>query len=262
MAKPHLLRPDIRERLNPQVSAYGLAEFIVSNPVQQGSVLHDQRFQNRIVTPKNTEALNVIRHYAADMSRDAKAFVRGREALEDKSNNSVWTDGQRDEAARCVEVLDLFWANKQVWGVDSLPLSTASRFDRFDVSGLTLSVQPDLLIGGHPGTSDGKTGVVFIRAQKAPNPDDCARPETRERRETFRRETARYLLVMGWMLMERQGLALQHFDRKRSVVWDVRLREAIEYPSDHRTREKTVIAAAQQIARLWPTIPPKPSDLI
>jgi hypothetical protein len=125
MAAPYSLRHDIRERVTPQVSAYGLAEYIIADPNRQETVLHDQKFQSGVVAPKHQDVRRAIEAYCTDIRRDQGVLTKVRQTLLTKSEGESFSPSQRDEALRCLEGLDLFIAAKQVFGADGLPLFAA-----------------------------------------------------------------------------------------------------------------------------------------
>lgn len=216
------------------------------------------------VSPKHREALDLIKAYCCDLGRDRSILDRGVDALSEKSQSMAFTPSQRDEALRCIESVELFRRSaKNVFGADGLPLMAAPRFDSFKVRDVAISVQPDLLVGlGLPPETGERLGVVHIRPQKTPDPDGCKRAETKADREGYRREVARYILVLSHMMLKSQGLQSDQIDIKKMVVWDLRMREAIGFPSDRVSRERRIKAACGQISRLWNTIAPKQGDLL
>lgn len=264
MANPIKLHPKIRERRTPRISASALAEFIIAPPDRQDSLLHDQRFSSAFVTPKHQQALSVIRAYCTDLSRSKEIIQAGRAALAAKSTGSGFTPSQRDEAARCVETLDLFTKlASNVFGVGGQPYVETPGFAPISINGLPVSVYPDLVSGSaFPPEDKKKVGLIFIRAQKRPDPSDCKREEVKEGRQAYRREVLSYMLVLGDMMLRANGTPDTAIDRKKFRGWDLRLEEEVKFPSDRISREKRIEAACGQISRLWETINPKPSDLI
>lgn len=260
MVAPYTLREDIRERLFPQVSAYGLAEYIVADPNRQESVLHDQRFQNRNVIPKNRDAVRAVVAYCTDVSRPKDILARARAALEEKSASLTFKPNQREDAARCVETIDLFIGAKQSLSADAMAFFTPPDFEPLEIGGTKVSLQPDLLVGStFPPQAGTKVGVVLIRPQKTPDVESAKSEATREARREYRREAGRYMLTMAQMLIASSTTARDQFDVKRSFVWDIRLGEAVPFPSDWVSRQKKIEAAGRQIRRLWETIEPSPS---
>lgn len=263
MTTPIKLHPKIRERKTPRVTASAVAEFIVAAPDRQDELLHDQRYSSAYSTPKHQQALSVIRSFCADPSRDWAKYEAARSALLEKSAGKAFTPSQREEAARCVETLDLF--RKQAgntFGVAGTPLFQPPSFDLLNLNGLPVSVYPDLMVGlGFPPATGQKIGLVFIRAQKRPDPGACKTDAKKDERSAFRREVLSYMLVLGDMMLRANGVPDACIDRKKFRGWDLRLGEEILFPSDRVSRERRIEAACGQIARLWETINHKPSDL-
>jgi hypothetical protein len=140
-----------------------------------------------------------------------------------------------------------------------LPLT---KFNSFNLNGTNVSVQLDLLVGGSfPVAVEGKIGAILVRPQKSPDPESFQGEETKERKRQYRREAARFMLVIAAMMLANSGVQRAQLDTKKFAVWDLRLKEAISYPSDAVSRQKQISAAASQISRLWPTVQPSISDL-
>lgn len=263
MAKPIQLHPKIRERKVPRVAAAALAEFIISTPDRQDDLLHDQRFSSAYVTPKYGEALRAIEAYCTDIKRPKHILTNTKLALENKAASPVFTPSQREEAKRCVEVIDLFSDLANSLGVNAIGLSKSPDLPSMNINGLQVSVSPNLLAGTQfPPDQDEKVGVIFIRPQKRPDPNGCKTEHTKATRLEYRREVMRYMLVIGWMAMREGGASEKQIDTKRIFGWDLRVSgEPVSFPSDRVSRIKRIEAACGQIARLWDTIATKPSDI-
>lgn len=216
------------------------------------------------MTPKHQQALSVIRSICADTSRDWTIFDAGQDALVAKSKGAAFTPSQRDEAARCVETLELFRDHaRNTFGVAGRAFCEAPKFETFELNGLPVSVFPDLVAGNQFPPNEGKKiGLVFLRVQKRPDPSDCKTEATKETRCAYRREVLSYMLVLGDMMLRANGFSEDIIDRKKFSGWDLRLGEEVGFPSDRVSREKRIVAACGQISRLWQSIEAKPSDFI
>ncbi|MEM7498169.1 MAG: hypothetical protein AAF371_09290 [Pseudomonadota bacterium] len=263
MAKVVKLHPKIKERPDARISASALADFVIAPPDRQDVILHDARFQNAFGPPKYADALRVIRSFCSDWSHQKGTLADGLKALGKKAEASTFSPAQKEEARRCIETLELFRDAVNAFGVRSTPLLLAPKFETMEIDGCVVSVQPDLIAGQKFPPGDGqKIGMVFIRPQKRPNPDDCKKEETKLQRLQYRTELARYMLALGWMQLRSIGLPAFSIDRKAMHVWDIRMGARIDFPSDLVSREKRLRAAAGQISRLWQSIQTKPSDLV
>lgn len=260
---PIKLHPKIRERKAARITASALAEFILASPDRQDELLHGQRYSSAYVTPKHQQAMSVIRALCADKTRDWSRYEAGRSALAAKSTGKAFTPSQREEAARCVETLDLFQSHaSNTFGVAGTSFTAPPSFETMLVKGLPVSVFPDLVAGiSFPPDEGKKVGLIFIRPQKTPDPNACKTESKREERSLYRREVLAYMLVLGDMMLRANGVADASIDRKKFRGWDLRLGEEVFFPSDRVSRERRIEAACGQIARLWETIAPKPSDL-
>lgn len=162
-----------------------------------------------------------------------------------------------------METLDLFrslaW---NTFGVAGTAFVESPTFDLVHVNALPVSVFPDMIVGTRfPPETGRKIGLVFIRAQKRPDPTTCKTDVKKEERSAVRREVLSYMMVLGDMMLRANGVPDNFIDRKKFCGWDIRLGEEVFFPTDRVSRERRVESACGQIARLWETINPKPSDL-
>lgn len=262
MAKVISLHPNVRENVAPRLSAAALAEYLIMKPDQQETVLHNSRFSSSFVVAPHSEALVPIRAYCSDPARPKHTLTKAKEGLTAKSEDLSIRPKAREESLRCIETIYLFENAENAFGLGSMRLTKPSRFEIMNIEGVSLSVQPDLLIS-HEG-SDGRQlcGTLFFRPQKAPDPDSCRLEETRRSRGEHRREMARYMLAMGHILIDENQGEYGRFDRDRSMVADIRMAEKIHFSTgDHAARVKAIKAACRQIKSLWPNIEPRKSAL-
>jgi hypothetical protein len=127
-------------------------------------------------------------------------------ALTIKSETAGITPKQRDEALRCIEIIDIFERNENVLGLRSMALSKPPTFDAIEIEGVIVSIRPDFIVGG--GGGQNRVGAGILRVAKAPDPAGGKRPETRLKRGEIRREMARYLVAMQQLLLDAQNGAL------------------------------------------------------
>ncbi len=161
----------------------------------------------------------------------------------------------RDEALRCVEIIELFERQENALGMRPMALSEPPDFDAIEVEGVMVSIRPDLLVQG----SGGHVGAAILRVAKAPDPAACKTDEARDRRGNHRRETAHYLIALMQMLLEAQDGELGTPDRDLCFVADVRLGERIGPAADHAVRLRDIRGACAQIRSLWASVTPKPA---
>jgi hypothetical protein len=256
MASSPALHPSVRERREPRVSAAALAEYLILRPDGQQNILHDSKFSRPPIISANGEAVRALRAYNQDQRRSQDTLFRVKGALTIKSQSSGITPKQRDEALRCLEIIDLFERNENALGIRSMQLSEPPNFDAIDIEGVMVSIRPDFIVGGG---GRNRVGAGILRVAKAPDPAGGKRPETRERRGEIRREMARYMVAMQQLLLEAQDGALGIPDRELCFVADVRLGERIGPAPDNTVRLRDIRGACQQIGKLWSSITPKPA---
>jgi hypothetical protein len=258
MSKVIKLHPKVRENHSPRMSAAALAEYLIMRPDQQETVLHNSRFASPPVMIPHQEALVPIRSYCSDPARPKATLSSAKAFLLAKAGDQSIRPKAREESLRCAETIDLFELSENSFGLGRLKLSVAERFPMLEVAGVTVSVQPDLIVG----PSNGKVGVVMFRPQKAPDPESCRLEETKRQRGEHRREMGRYMLALAHMLIDEHGVELGKFDREASFVGDIRMKERIEFSSsDHAARVRSIKAACRQISALWDGIEPRSSVL-
>ncbi|WP_316214898.1 hypothetical protein [Bradyrhizobium sp. SZCCHNR2035] len=239
------------------MSAAALAEFLVLRPDGQQNVLHDSKFSRPPIVTANGEAMRALRAYNVDPRRSLEILIRVKEALSIKAAERAIKPKAREDALRCIEIIDLFEKRENALGMRKVALSSAPNFNTIEIEGVTVSIRPDFLVGGGRGRE--RVGAGLLRVAKAPDPDACKRDATKERRGDHRREMARYMVAMMQMLLEAQDGSLGTVDRDLCFVADLRLGERIGPASDHTARLRTIRAACNQIRELWPSIKAKPA---
>lgn len=240
------------------MSATALAEYLILRADKQEDILHDSRFLRPPIVTANADAMRGLRAYHWDPKRPQEVLERVKAALKAKAGSIGITPKTRDEALRCIEIINLFQARENALAMRALALSEPSRrFDEIMIEGVALSIQPDFMVSG----TGGRIGAGIIRVAKAPDPDGYRKEETRVRHGEHRREMARYIVAMLQMLLEAQNGELGTPDRDLYFVADLRLSERIGPAPDHTARLRTIRSACGVIAKLWPTIEPRSSVL-
>lgn len=261
MPNPIQLHAKIRERHEPRISASALAEFVIVPPDRQDDILHDARFLRPMAAVPYSDALRAIRAYCNDPHRSPAHLDAAQAALSTKSHSTVYKPSVRDEADRCVEAIELFINAKNSFGLNSLPFVESTKSEHLAINGVSVSIQPDVIISASAPPSSGKIGGAFFRPQKRPDHLNCKTEETKSGRETIRREIAKYMLVLLRLSLIQQGYDENLIEKKWLLLFDLRTGERIEFPSDRAAREKRLKAACGQIAKLWSGVEPKPGDL-
>jgi hypothetical protein len=257
MASSPALHPSVRERAEPRLSAAALAEYLIRRPDGQQNILHDSKYSRPPIVTANADAMRALRSYNQDPRRSQDTLLRVKDTLTIKSKAADITPKQRDEALRCLEIIDLFERNENILGLRSMALSEPPKFDAIEIEGVMISIRPDFIVGGGGGRN--KVGAGILRVAKAPDPAGGKRPETREKRGEIRREMARYMVAMQQQLLDEQRGALGIPDRDLCFVADVRLGERIGPALDHAVRLRDIRGACRQISKLWASITPKPA---
>jgi hypothetical protein len=239
------------------MSATALAEYLILQPDRQESLLHDSRFSRPPIVTANGDAMRALRAYNCDPRRSQDILDRVKDALTAKAGLVDTKPKTRDEALRCKEAIELFGRHENALGMRPMALRGAPRFAEIAIEGVAVSIQPDCLVDG----PNGRIGAGIIRVAKAPDPNGCKLDETRRRRGDHRREMGRYMVALLQMLLEAQCGSNGVPDRELCFIADIRLAERIGPAPDHTARLRAIRAARNQIARLWPSIQPRPPIL-
>ena len=245
----------MRTRREPRISATALAEYLIFRPAAQQNILHDSKFSRPPIITANGEAMRALRAYNQDPTRPKEVLRRVKDALTMKAASIGIKPKARDEALRCIEIIDLFERRENALGMRALGLSEPPDFDLIEIEGVMVSIQPDFLVHGPKGY----IGAAMLRVAKSPDPAECKTEEGRDRRGNVRRELARYLVAEMQLLLEAQNGRLGIPDRDLCFVADVRLGERIGPAADHAARLRDIRGACQQIAALWAAVQAKPA---
>lgn len=262
MSPSPALHPSVRERPTPRLSATALAEYLILRPDEQDQVLHDSKFSRPPIVAAYADAYEPLITYNQDIRRPASLLEAAKLALSAKSLDPALRPKARDEARRCLEVIELFELNENSLGLGKLPLSKPPKFNEMNIEGVSVSIRPHFLVDATGTKGRQRIGAGLLRLAKAPDPAACKLEETRRARGDHRREMARYLVAMLQMLLEQQWPEPQKVDRDLCFVADLRLGERIGPASDQAARLKSIKAACGQIARLWSTVTPSASILL
>jgi len=224
-------------------------------PNGQQNILHDSKYSRPPIVTANGEAMRALRAYNCDPRRPRDTLLRVKKALTAKAVGIGVKPKTKDEALRCVEIIELFERCENALGLRAMALSEPPHFDLLVIEGVMVSIQPDFLVDG----GRGRVGAGMLRVAKSPDPDACIKDETRQRRGEHRRELARYMVALLQLLLDAQEGRLGTPHRDLCFVADVRLGERIGPAPDHTVRLRDIRGACQQISKLWPTIEPKAS---
>ncbi|WP_234686118.1 hypothetical protein, partial [Bradyrhizobium monzae] len=239
----------------PRMSAAALAEYLIMRPDGQQNVLHDCKFSRPPIVTANGGAMRALREYNADPRRSPEILIRVKEELTIKAAEPGIKPKAREDALRCIEIVQLFEQRENALGMRRMSLAAAPNFEVVDIEGVTVSIRPDFLVGG--GKHGQRVGAGMLRVAKAPDPEACKLQATKERRGEHRREMARYLVALMQILLEAQDNSIGIVDRDSCFVADLRLAEQIGPAPDHTARLRAIRAACRQVKELWPNIQAK-----
>src|SRR5262249_7706622 len=156
----------VRTRREPRVSATALAEYMILRPGGQQNILHDSKYSRPPIVTANGDAMRTLRAYNWDPKRPQEALLRVKRALTDKACGIDIKPKTKDEALRCVEIIELFERHENALGMRGMALSEPPDFDPIEIEGVTVSIQPDFLVAG----GRDRIGAGILRVAKAPDP--------------------------------------------------------------------------------------------
>src|SRR3984893_16324087 len=116
MASSPILYPSVQTRAVPRVSAAALAEYLILRPDGQQNILHDSKYSRPPIVSANGDAMRALRAYNHDSRRSQDTLLRVKAKLTTKSEAVDIRPKARDEALRCLEIIDLFERNENALG--------------------------------------------------------------------------------------------------------------------------------------------------
>lgn len=245
----------MRTRHEPRVSATALAEYLILRPGGQQNILHDSKYSRPPIITANGEAMRALRAYNQNPKRPKDTLLRVKATLTIKAAAIDTKPKAKDEALRCVEIIDMFERVENALGMRPMALSEPPDFDAIEIEGVMVSIRPDFLVSG----GGDRVGAAMLRVAKAPDPAACKTEEGRDRRGNHRRELAHYLVALMQLLLDAQKGAHGIPHRDLCFVADVRLGERIGPAADHAARIRDIRGACAQISKLWDGIEAKPA---
>lgn len=259
MPKLPKLHPSVQVNQKPKISATALAEYLVLKPHHHDNILHDNKFVTPPIVLANRDALTALKAYNTDPNRKDSILDASRANLAVKAKDPALTPKQKDEALRCIDIIDLFERRENTLGIAGMSLKKMPKVRSVKIKDVRVSIKPDYFVDIMGPRGGRKTGVGIIRVAKSPNPEDCVKEITRKNREEHRRELAYYLITLFEIMCKANPDAFENYNRSACFVADVRLGETLRAQSDFHTRLKAVEAACGHISRLWDTVEPKPA---
>lgn len=229
-----------RVRNAPQLSLGLLGEYMVASFVRKRSILRDSKFPKEFLGARYDPAQKAAVRYLAGGSADRDRLGSDIDRLLIGSERSRWFQQRQklcDQAIRCV--LDIEDALK-LEGLNVVAGCDSNH--RMDVSGVAVTVIPDLIIRG-AGRAGPFVGALKFRYVKTKPIDD---------------EWAGYgATLLHKFVEERLATGGVAADRRQCRYVDVFGGRAFEAPQSFKERRKEVEAACLEIKALWPVIEPE-----
>lgn len=235
-------------RANPRLSASQLADYLVApTPVGQLGILRQAKNPgpNRPIIIQYQYARRAIAECLRDrggLNRIVAATTLDLEHRRDDGTNGPLV---RDDAQRCIDVLDLFQrsANQlDLWQSEYLEPRLPS--PSLNINGVEISVAPDAIVRDQRRAPQ-RVGQAFIR---------CTIGGAGDAAENRRAEANTNLATIAHMHAQQYLGDLGQPHPQASLVVDVSREAIFRAPANSARRISNIEAACAMIAAIWPTI--------
>ncbi|WP_172267234.1 hypothetical protein [Caulobacter sp. RHG1] len=239
-----MARPPVREL--PRLSASQLADYLAAtSPIAQMAILRQAKNpgEARPLIIQYQLARQCISACLIEPETMNRTIAQAITSLEQRRDDAANRPLVRDDARRCIEVINTFQRSVNalgLWGglrYEAAPQRPASMM----VSGVEISVYPDAI--AHRGGD--RVGQAFIR---------CTIGGSNDSAENRRQEANSHLAVISHMH------AVAHLGHRgtphapTSMTIDVPRQRVVYGPSSTTMRVRQVETACAMIAAIWPTI--------
>jgi hypothetical protein len=209
-------------RTQPRISVNKLGEYIVASPRRRRAIIADQKNPKEFIVPRYREALEAIALFLVNGNRARLLSVRNN--LAGQRFQSKWEDQCRES---CIEAIDSLLRI-----ADEIDFSAYERIrlttpGRLSISGLTVSVRPEILLRAR-----GNTGGLKLYIAK----------------NTPLNEAGPYVATVLHQYMEGEHSPSRARD---CFVLDVFAREIITAPRSTLRLRSEVAAACEEIVGRW-----------
>jgi hypothetical protein len=177
--------PTSKTRIEPRLSAYQLAEFIIASENRKIRILEEAKHPPEDGSPKIPQyliATDGIADFLASPHRDSAILVTLRERLEQRRDDANLKSYTRDDARRSLSMLDVFERTQNELGLKRLAFDPpAGGVPPLLIHGVTVSVSPDLMVMGVRKKAE-CIGSCFIKLSQGTDGETAAE----KRKEWYR----------------------------------------------------------------------------
>ena len=235
-------------RANPRLSAAQLADYLAAaSPVSQIGILRQAKNPgpNRPLIIQYALARRAIAGCLRDRAGLPRLVAEATIDLEARRDNGANGPLVRDDAQRCIDVIDTFHRSSNqldVWGVEYLEPRQPSPV--LNIAGVEISVAADAIVRDNRRGQQ-RVGQAFIR---------CKIGEGSDAAEGRRREANTILATIAHMHTRDYLGDIGAPHPQVSLVIDVPREAVYRAPANSARRIANIEAACIMIAAIWPTL--------
>lgn len=235
-------------RVNPRLSASQLADYLVApTPVGQLGILRQAKNPgpNRPIIIQYYHARRAIAECLRDRAALNRVCAEAAQDLEDRRDDGTNGPLIRDDAQRCMDVIELFQrsANQMdVWGLEYLEPRVPS--PALNINGVEISVSADAISRDNRRVPS-RVGQAFIR---------CTIGTAGDAAENRRAEANTHLATIAHLHTRQYLSDLGDPHPQTSLVVDVSRQLVVRAPANSARRIANIEAACAMISAIWPTI--------
>jgi len=223
----------IRPRLHPRISANKLGEYLVSPPLRRQAIIEHQKYPNAYAAAYYGPARDDIIDYLVGHIDRAQLLYRA-EALVSAKHE---TDYQRHSANGCAEAVLRFLDLEPGLDLQGMRAIHLLRHERLDVSGVSVSVVPDLVLQGRDARGRATMGALKLHF-----------PKTHPHTPMSAQYVATLLRMHAKETMGTRGRVRED----ACVVVDVFAGQVVTAPRGYIRRWRDIGAACEEIRQAWP----------
>lgn len=231
MHQQPLQPPFVRTR--PRISANKLGEYLVSPPMRRRAIIEGQKYPNAYAAAYYGPARDNLVDYIVGHI-DRAVLLQRTEAQVSAQHE---TDYQRHSASGCADAVLRFLDIEPTLDLQGMKPIHMLRHDRLDVSGVSVSVHPDIVLEGRDARGKPTLGAIKLHF-----------PKTHPHTEASAQFVATMLRRHATQAMSARGKVRED----ACLVVDVFARRVVRAPRGHIRRWRDIDAACAEIRRAWP----------
>lgn len=239
-----MVRPPIRERAQPRISANDLALYMVSSDTARMGIARRAKHPQIPPIIRYRDVRAPICSYLADPTRAVNPLVTAEEMFRQRLDDPAMSALQRDDAEHSIDVLHAIQHMRNaVAGYDFG--RAPERQGRLIISGVEVSVKADLLVYGAARGIE-QIGAAVLRMTM----DDADTDAAREKR----RDMGLYVATLARMHVDQNLPSTRTPVNRLCLSIDIQHGEVFAAPNANARRASDIQNVCQVIAALWPDL--------